>query len=256
MCQYRSIRLILAVMLIVASRVVVLAQSDQDTLDKVEQTVTAADAVSKVYTYTGFDVLKAVPPQAASEMAQLATIDSDDTPFLGAGNTGRQIWKVKMEDVTLDLKEWTRSAVVNQIPKDYEFWVDAVSGQVLKVTAKQKGAQLDMRPEPSADAATSSLRFRGEVYEGYPATPPPVTFEVACDEAMLSHPLRAKELIAVCVMWSYRGSPTKPVWCITGRGVPKAKRRPEEPRDGGRMRCIIDATTGALMKASTSPRLR
>ncbi|MCP4684892.1 MAG: hypothetical protein GY867_05515 [bacterium] len=188
-------------------------------------------------------------------MATIEEIEEDNTPFLGSENRGKEVWKVRMEGVSLPLEKWAASAVRNQYPKNYEFWIDADSGYLVKVAGRYDGPPVDLPPEPPADKAEASLRFVGEVYEGYPEDPPAITLQQAFEEAMPSSPLRAKELIAVYVMWSYRGEPARAVWCITGRGVPIIKSRPGDPPDGGRMRSVVDATTGDIIIAATSPKL-
>lgn len=230
-------------------------QVDGDSTKGQQSIASSSDAIAQVYRYAGFSDLRSVPPSAAADMASLETVEYDSTPFLGLRNRGKQVWKVRIEKVSLDLRKWDASTNRNQYAKDYEFWIDPDSGHLLRVTARYNGPPVDLPPEPPADKAEASLRTGGEIYEGYPEHPPSVTLQEAFEEAMLSSPLKAKELVAVYVMWSYRGEPARPVWSITGRGVPMLKSRPGVPHDGGRMRSIVDATSGQLVMASSSPKL-
>jgi len=83
-----------------------------------------------------------------------------------------------------------------------------------------------------------------------------VSLDEALDAACGSNPLAAKEIIAVCVMFSHLDQEPVPVWSITGRGIP------DMGMLGGdevplyyknRMRTIVNALDGKAWIMTNSP---
>jgi len=218
---------------------------------------TAQQAVRRAYEYTGFTEIKDLPPKAASEIAELITVESDETPFLSDSVVGCRAWQVWLNNVWLNSEKWDQAVVQQYNPKNFIVLLDSATGRLFKVYSKFDGHDPDLAPEPPADTAAVLMRMSGEEYVSFPADPPPVSFFTALGSAAGSNPLQAREIIAVYVLYSDTGNPTKPCWCITGRGIPPLDLFPNSSRwpayMRNRMRSIVDATTGEFIGMTTSP---
>jgi len=217
---------------------------------------TARQAVRRAYEYTGFEEIAEVSDSAA-EIARLEIVENDDTPFLYEYVNGRTVWKVNLDQVRLKPPRRSPEAIANQTPKNFEAWLDAETGQLLKIFSKIDGYDSTLAPEPPTESAMVQLRHTKEAFTGFVTEPPPITLTQALDNAGGTSPLAAKELLAVCVMWSHRDKAPVPVWSITGRGV-KPLRIGSGKESGpmytrNRRRAVVDARTGELLYVSNLP---
>jgi hypothetical protein len=215
--------------------------------------------VQRAYQYTGFEEIKSVPQTAAAEMASCMTLQEDNTPFLNDSVTGRTVWVTMLNDVRLTLPSWNQSWVETYNPKNFTAIVDSVTGRLFKIYSTSEVEDSNLAPEPPPDTAANMMKMMGEQYVGFPAQPPTVTFLEALDKACGSDPLRAKEILAVYVLYVNKFSDVakqpRPVWCITGRGI--------EPLDfhtvdgplymRNRRRTVVDAMTGKVLWITNQP---
>ena len=120
-----------------------------------------------------------------------------------------------------------------------------------------------MLPAPRAYGGEARLWGAGyEIYHGFPAEPPKISFLDALD-AIGGHPLLAKEIYALYVMESEMKSQPRPVWAITLRGIPplhfitvppgvsQDKLPPIWQRN--HFRYVVNAVTGKVLFATNSP---
>jgi hypothetical protein len=211
-------------------------------------------AISRAMQYTGFDRLKNTPDTALTTRAELVIIEEDRTPFLADSVIGKKVWKVHIGGVKLDLPDWY--AVDSQPERTFEILIDAETGRCFGAYVRCGGCDPNLSPEPPSDTATK-LMGSSEVFVGFPNEPPPVTLAEALNAAVGSNPVQAKEIVAVCVMWSHLGQPAIPVWSIIGRGIPPVdfrdsdKLRPLYQRN--RMRTVVDATNGRPIMVENGP---
>jgi hypothetical protein len=213
-------------------------------------------AVECAYEYSGFDELRRVTENSLNEHVDLVTIDSDETPFLRDSIVGKRVWRVRVPNVYLDLARWDKKLVETQKRKSYEVWIDSATGVLYKIFSMPVADDPDLAPEPPSDSATSKLRESGEIFLGFPSSPPLVTFLQALDAAAGSNPLVAKELIAWCVLIHNSDGTVIPVWQIIGRGIPPVEIHPLPSVPmymRNRMRSIVDARTGDLMEVVSAP---
>jgi hypothetical protein len=212
-------------------------------------------AISRAMQYTGFDRLKKTPDTALTTRAELVIIEEDRTPFLADSVIGKQVWKVYIGGVKLDLPDWY--AVDSQPGRTFEILIDAETGRCFGAYARCHGCDPNLSPEPPSDSSTAQLRSSTETFKGFLGEPPPVTLAQALNAAVGSNPVKAKEIVAVCVMWSYMDKPAKPVWSIIGRGIPPLdfrdtdRLRPLFKRN--RMRTVVDATNGKSIMVINRP---
>ena len=220
---------------------------------------TAQQAVGQVYEYTGFEAIAEVSDSMAAEIARLEIVENDDTPFLYEYVNGRTVWKVKLDQIRLNLPRRSPEAIANQTPKNFEAWLDAETGQLLKIFSQIDGYDSTLAPEPPPESSTVELRCTGEVLVEYPEYSPSVCLVEALGNAAGSSPVLAKEILAVFVMWSYLDRPPRPVWSITGRGIPPMPLLGAPVKDDtpiytrNRRRTIVDATTGVFLLITDSP---
>ncbi len=192
--------------------------------------------------------------------AERVTVNSDNTPFLWRQRIGKRAWLVTFVNVSLKLP----SAIAgyrDPYRRQFDVLLDEDSGELLSITSLFRGAAPDMRPQPSGEVAERQLSAEKETYEGVPAEDPRVTFLGALDIILskgMGSPFLAKEIFAVYVMEARMGSPARPVWAITLRGIPPisahgpyADEVPVWQRN--HMRNVIDAKTGEFLFATNSP---
>lgn len=192
--------------------------------------------------------------------ARRVTVATADTPFLWRQLIGKAAWRVDFEDASLKL----RSAVPgfpDAYRRTFTVLLDESSGQLLGVASPFDGHDPDLRPLPSGDVAERQLRSEQEVYHGLPAHAPKLSFVEALDRVLtggIGSPFLAKEIHAVYVLHSRMGSPPRPVWVITLRGLPPMTVRGPDAGSipvwqRNHMRNVVDAETGDVLFATNSP---
>ena len=193
---------------------------------------------------------------AASEcVADLVTLEVDNTPFLSHELVGRPLWQV---EVRLDLG-LNSAPTAEMSPRVFDVLVDPVDGRLLKIISRWPAGVPMTAPMPSAPFAEQCLRRSGqERYLEFPLAPPRVSFLDALDivyKKGVGNPLTAKQIMGQYVLRSKMGRGPKAVWAITLWGIPSLPlSRPNVPVDArNHVRNIVDATTGEWISAGTSP---
>lgn len=194
-------------------------------------------------------------------------VNDDNTPFLHRQINGKKnVWRIEIKNVRLKLKSvWPRYK--DNYLRNFEVLVDPNTGHLLRIRSKFDGYDPNMLPEPPAEWAEARIRGAGyEIYHGFPAEPPKISFLEALDAIMtkgVTSPLLAKEIYASYVMESEMKSQPRPVWAITLRGIPplqtitvppgvsKDKLPPIWQRN--HIRFVVNAVTGKVLFANTSP---
>ncbi len=213
------------------------------------------EAIERALELTGFDELSDVKTSA-----ERVTIRQDDTPFLWRTIVGRLAWRVKIEQVSLQLPSAT-PGFKDEYQRTFQVQLDANTGTLLGITSKYDGKAPDMRPAPSAQVAEDQLRPEEEMYHQLPDVDPKLRLLDALDVVLakgIGSPFVAKEIHAVYVMHSRMGSDQRAVWAITLRGLPPMQAHgpyadsvPAWQRN--HMRNVIDAMTGESLFATNSP---
>jgi hypothetical protein len=201
---------------------------------------------------------------STSSSATNMTVAGDNTPFLARDFENRSVWSVEYSGVSLKLKLANPKYVDKYRQKrTFTVWLDAKTGQLLKIRSKFQGEAGEMRQEPSADSAESQLRAAGEFYSGLPnvSVQPRITFLDAVDAVLsqgIGSPLAAKEIDGLCVMHSKMGSTPRLVWVVTLRGLPPIPAKgpqgdlvPAWQRN--HIRNVVDAVTGKCLFATNVP---
>ena len=219
---------------------------------------TPVEAFNRAYLYTGFKEIKSMTPTAASAMASCERMIRDNTPFLNDSIAGRPVWLVQLKGVRIETSKWPRSWVERYNPKDFTAVIDSATGRLFKIYSTAEIQDSNLAPEPPPGVAAVEMKQTGEEYIGFPGEPPEVSFLQALGAASGSDPLRAREILAVCVIETDKfvdGGEPKVVWCITGRGIEPLDLHPTKAPlyMRNRRRTIIDATTGELIGITTSP---
>lgn len=219
--------------------------------------MTKDDALSRALASTGLsqllDVQKLEPEQCV-----VATKMTDSViPFLAGEAFGREVWKVTLDSVYLNLSNWHPDLVANQPPKRFEIIIDKETGtlyQVIGIPVSRSGP-----PPKDMPAGTAEKRMRGEVYHSFPAETPPVPLLRAFSQAAVSRPLDAEKVTVFLVNYSKMGGEVFPAWVIIGHGVE------EIPIFGGHLtgmdavttygsqRSVVDAVTGEAVAFTNRP---
>lgn len=207
---------------------------------------------------TGFGTLEQI-----TKSFRRVDVNDDNTPFLHRQINGKKnVWRIEIKNVRLKLKSvWPRYK--DKYLRNFEVLVDHNTGHLLRIRSKFDGYDPNMLPEPPAEWAEARLRGTGyEIYHGFPAEPPKISFLEALN-SIGGHPLSAKEIYALYVMESKMKSQPRPVWAITLRGIPplhfitvppgvsKDKLPPIWQRN--HFRYVVNAVTGKVLFATNSP---
>jgi hypothetical protein len=217
--------------------------------------VNAEQAINRANLLTGLRAISETPTAVS------ASLTGDVTPYLGEENEGKAIWRVTYPNSALVLPS-AQAGYVDPYRRSFGVVLEASSGRLFFIlSAAQDVVDPNMRPMPSSGAATAQLSSAREVYTGYAADDPGINFLTALDRILadgMGSPFRAKQIHAVYVMHSRRGSPRQPVWAVTLRGLP-----PLEARGAGgagvpvwqrnHMRNVVDAITGKVLFATNTP---
>jgi hypothetical protein len=207
---------------------------------------------------TGFETLEEIRKSFGR-----VDVNDDNTPFLHRQINGKKnVWRVEIKNFRLKLKSvWPRYK--DKYLRNFEVLVDPNTGHLLRIRSKFDGYDPNMLPEPPAEVAEARIRGGGyEIYHGFPAEPPKISFLEALD-AIGVHPLSAKEIYALYVMESKMKSQPRPVWAITLRGIPPLRMVSVPPGvsqdklppiwQRNHFRYVVNAVTGKVLFASTSP---
>jgi hypothetical protein len=207
---------------------------------------------------TGFGTLEQI-----TKAFRRVDVNDDNTPFLNRQiNRKKNVWRIEIKNVRLKLKSvWPRYK--DKYLRNFEVLVDPNTGHLLRIRSKFDGYDPNMLPEPPAEVAEARIRGGGhEIYHGFPAEPPNISFLEALD-AIGGHPLSAKEIYALYVMESDMNSQPRPVWAITLRGIPPLHTITVPPGvsqdklppiwQRNHFRYVVNAVTGKVLFATTTP---
>jgi hypothetical protein len=229
---------------------------NDDSLPGMVAIQTPQEAVKRVFEYTGFNEIKEFSKAQAEKIARLSIAKDSTTPFLCERINGAKVWEVTLDSIYLDLPSWDPDWVKKYNPKSFIALIDSATGQLLKIFSEYKGYDPDLVAEPPAKLAEQSV----ERWTDFPAGPPKVSFLKALNAAAGSNSLKAKEIIAVCVMQSLSGDTSEPVWSIIGRGIPAVPgilypRNDAPLYTRNRSRSVVNATTGQLLFVTNRPQV-
>lgn len=194
-------------------------------------------------------------PQKRSAITSRVALAHDTTPFLGDRLVGRELWRVRLDDWSLDLPS-SPPGRRNGFIRGIDVFLDPQDGRLLKIETQWPPSEPPIAPQPSAESAARQMEGSGEVYVGFPDEPPPISFLEAVDiiQEQGANPLVAKQITGSWVLWSKMGSEPKPVWAITLRGIPSISPHRDVHIDlVNHMRWIVDPVQKKWLMASTTP---
>lgn len=188
--------------------------------------------------------------------ALLVRVEEDNTPFLADRLSGRDLWKVTVQDWRIEL-----AGFKDPYKRILDMILDPSTGQMLKISTRWPKGEPPIAPEPDSASATRQMLGAGrEQYHDFVAERPPITFmqAVAIVDEQDRSPRVAKQIAGQYVVWSKMGSEPKPMWIITVRGIPPF------PTMGGRghgvqedlrnhFRYVVDPVRKKLIRGSTTP---
>jgi hypothetical protein len=218
-----------------------------------------SSAVERAIALTGLNIV------SGQVSAQLATINDTNTPFLAAQLKNRAGWCVEFDAASFTGKLKSSQAGYRdpfEAQRKFVVSIDSKTGQLLSIKSQFKGEDGGLEPEPDTKTAESQLKAGGEVYSGFPTVDPKITFLEAVDAVLaqgIGSPFVAKEVNGLYVMDSRVGSPPRPVWIITLRGLPPrpshwSKENANTQVQSTTMRNVVDAKTGKCLFATNFPR--
>jgi len=219
----------------------------------------AADsAFSRALAYTGFGDLIDTGRLDRQQCVVSTMMTDSIVPFLAGEAFGREVWKVTLDSIYLNLSNWHPDLVANQPPKRFEIVMDKETGVLYQVTS----VRLDRTGSPPEElsASTAEKRMRGEVYHSFPAETPPVPLLRAFSQAAVSRPLDAEKVTVFLVNYSKMGGEVFPAWVVIGHGVEEIPvfgvmgvGVEDTPPVYGSQRSVINAVTGKAVTFTNCP---
>jgi len=211
-------------------------------------------ALEKAHAYTGFydnmDECKISP-----EDIRCITMQDSTTPFLGEYAHDRSVWLISFHDINLKSKD--SEPAESQFNRDFNVYIDSLTGYLLKITCFHGSTTPDECPELSAREAEKQLNDAHEQYVGFPDKIPEATFDKALNSGI--NPFSAKHILGQYVIYSDNNSQPRPVWIISFCGIPPINSLSHHSIDWiplyqrVRIREIVDAATGKMFYKSTIP---
>ncbi len=220
---------------------------------------TEADVAAYADKITGFNSIKGI-----TKSFKQVVVNDDNTPFLHSQINGRKnVWITSYKNFSLDLKA---TPGADQYNRNFNIYIDANDGTLLKITSKYDGFDPNMLSEPNATSAEKQLKSVGEVYLGFPKEPPKINFLDALNLARATPNgfiFQAKEIDALYVWFLDIGREPRRAWIFSLRGMPPVVYSPpfgfeksyEQPPVWGRnhIRMILDAESGKVIFGSNVP---
>ena len=195
--------------------------------------------------------------RATGTAVRSQVVDST-TASLASQISSRAAWVITWENVHFDLAGVTEEYALEH-PRDITIYLDAETGNPLRVVSTVKGFRES--PKNKSAAAAEGLALGFESYVGLPSEMPSISFKEALDTvSFCSNPLSAQEVIGIFVMLKrfIRSDQYSvvPVWEIYEYGgpTPYGAMHPELPHEKTSFwRTTIDARTGAFLGACNRP---
>lgn len=189
--------------------------------------------------------------------ASLATVRSDETPFLHQQITGRLAWHVILGDC--QPRDPARQEGEAFGVRTLDVLLAPQTGCLLKVSTRWAEGKVGTPPILSALSAEDQMRRAGnERFHAFPATLPVITLVNAIYAVGgWVDPDVAQQIVARYVMWSRVGiwEKARPVWYITLWGIPPvAGTNPIIPVEWrSHAHYVVDAQNGKWLCMSTTP---
>jgi len=232
----------------------------KESVDKADVQITAAIAASQAVEILGFEALKASDTSVLKNSAHLVAMGDTTTPFVNEELNRKEVWQVEFQDVALELKE-PAGLDPEFRTRDFQMYMDAYTGIVLKVTSRAGNYDSTVIRKPSVQQAQESVESTSERFLGLPQQQPAVSFRDAL-KLVKGCPFRAMEIDAVYVIASHpwKAPEGRPVWSIHLYGVdllfPSPRKDDEPIYQLNHMRTVVDAMTGELLYGTNSPQAK
>ena len=255
--EINIMRIFVKVIFIFFTIVYLCVANDDQTVNKNDCDFNQEDVLRIAVEYTGFEISKAIDTEKklVHKIEKNICVDST-TPFVKDMLNQKEVWIVTFDSVYLKYEKWDPALVKKYTPQSFKVYVSPETGKLLKIISEKTAGSL-LPLEPVADTAEKILKLHGEEFHELPDAPPKISFYQALEAAAFCNPLIAKEIVAIYILHSRMGSDTKPVWFITGKGVPAMPSFSQDQGDSGdseeNIRCVVDATTGDLMFVTNRP---
>ncbi|UCD16836.1 MAG: hypothetical protein JSV44_10310 [Candidatus Zixiibacteriota bacterium] len=181
-----------------------------------ERITNADSALCIALQYTGFDRCRDISKIKAEVTTEITDSFDSKIPFLYKEIDGRKTWVVSFYNI--NLKDPEARSRGEGCQRNYEVYLDALSGKLSKIVSSYHGNDSSFIPEPPAPLAEQAIR---EKYYSFPDSIPALDFYSAAQSARSGSPCVAKEIVAIYVDYSgmHTGEKPIPVWRINFRGM-------------------------------------
>jgi len=218
--------------------------------------VTSEQALARALAYTGFESLDDFHVTEKSVSAELTTMEYVKLPFLWRQYSNQDIWIVTIKDVRLYDPRMANGQKDDHL-RTFTVYIDPKTGHLLRLESTLAGEKEDYNREPAVEVIEEQLKTN-ERFLQIPDSMPTLSFCKALQYTNTSF-YDANEIIAFFATYTTNGwRDTLDVWYIDFRGFPPEKMLSIHHNllhdvDKGHQRNIIDADTGRLRSAASSP---
>lgn len=213
----------------------------------------SASAILSAIQYAGLDKSEGFMIENNIAGVELITLVDTTIPILHDKFNGRTVWLVVMDSIFLNLKKELSHIVVK--PRTFEIYIDAETGQFLKLQAYLSGAEYKNLNPYFREEMETHLANQREEYINLCDSIPKLSFYDAANISTYANPHGAKEIHAILIKYSIRNSEPVSAWVITLFGTPPYP-MDSDVRNGitenlsRRNRVVIHANTGDILLSS------
>lgn len=213
----------------------------------------SVEAAGLALKYTGFKTDTDSVLTADEAIVRVASIRDSITPFLSDCIDGRRAWVVCLPNVILNT-QYTIPAVAWENPKDFDVYIDSVTGELLGIRVEFHGKNPDLLPVPSSSHSSPQLERAYERYHRIPDSPPSSSLFAALNGLKRAAAVSNEIYVNYVVFSGYRQVPA-PAWTIQLRGHPPDRRHEAriEPCYRNYWRYVVRDSDGVTVSSSNTP---
>lgn len=224
----------------------VFAQNDDNSLYLIKD---AESAIERAIECTGFDKSRNFSYDSSIGIVELQEAVDTTTPFLHERINGRPAWFVEFKNILMNPQKYSFDRI-RKYPKDFEVYLDAETGQLLRIFSPYIGQDKDRPfdvPRKEAEKQIGCEKYIG-LLDSIPAT----SFYKAANASRHEIAMLAKEIHAVCISHARGDKVVKPTWMISLFGIPSMPldldiRNNKTGEFNRHSRLLVNAMTGEVI---------
>lgn len=211
------------------------------------------EAAELALKYTGFKTDSDSVLTADEAIVGVVDVRDSITPFISEQIDGRRAWVVRLSNVILSTRH-TIPEIAWESPKDFNVYIDSVTGELLGIRAEFHGKNPDLLPPPVSSHASPQLERAHEKYYGIPESPPSSNLFAVLDGLKRAAAVSNEIYVNYVIFSGFRQDPV-PAWTIQLRGHPRDSRHANmiDPCYRNYWRFVVRDSDGVTVSSSNAP---